>query len=140
MLSSNGIEGKTLVLTNGIDDTFYRSARNLKGVDVRPVGEASTLDLLNAKTIVLQEGAVEALTEALRPSVKATVSSGSPDIEDAPSQEAPALEADPVAPAEPVIDTPDTDEEPVAPAEPVIEDDASDAPDLEDESDDTQTS
>jgi large subunit ribosomal protein L4 len=77
MLSSNGIEGKTLVLTNGVDDTFYRSARNLKGVDVRPVREASTLDLLNAKTIVLQEGAVEALTEALRPVGKATVDASS---------------------------------------------------------------
>ncbi len=70
MLSSNGIVGKTLVLTNGLDDTFYRSARNLKGVTVRPVREASTLDLLHAKMIVLQEGAVEALVEALRPATK----------------------------------------------------------------------
>ena len=61
-----------LVLTNGIDDTFYRSARNLPGVTVCPADQASTLDLMNAKTILLQEGAVEVLTEALRPAVKAS--------------------------------------------------------------------
>lgn len=73
MLTGNGVEGKALVLTAGRDDVFYRSARNLKGVRVLPADQASTLDLLNAKTIVLQEGAVEALTEALRPAQKATV-------------------------------------------------------------------
>lgn len=73
MLKGNGIEGKALVLTAGRDDVFYRSARNLEGVRVLPAEQASTLDLLNAKTIVLQEGAVEALTEALRPAQKATV-------------------------------------------------------------------
>lgn len=73
MLKGNGIEGKALVLTAGRDDVFYRSARNLEGVRVLPADQASTLDLLNAKTIVLQEGAVEALTDALRPAQKATV-------------------------------------------------------------------
>ena len=72
MLKSNGIAGKALVLTNGIDDIFYRSARNLPGVTVCPADQASTLDLMNAKTILLQEGAVEVLTEALRPAVKAS--------------------------------------------------------------------
>ncbi|PAP76848.1 50S ribosomal protein L4 [Rubrivirga marina] len=81
MLTGNGVEGKALVLTAGRDDVFYRSARNLKGVRVLPADQASTLDLLNAKTIVLQEGAVEALTEALRPAQKATVAA---DTTDAP--------------------------------------------------------
>ena len=73
MLTGNGVEGKALVLTAGRDDVFYRSARNLKGIRVLPADQASTLDLLNAKMILLQEGAVEALTEALRPASKATV-------------------------------------------------------------------
>jgi len=81
MLTGNGVEGKALVLTAGRDDVFYRSARNLKGVRVLPADQAATLDLLNAKTIVLQEGAVEALTEALRPAQKATVAT---DTTDAP--------------------------------------------------------
>jgi large subunit ribosomal protein L4 len=86
MLKGNGVEGsKALVLTAGRDDVFYRSARNLKGVRVLPADQASTLDLLNAKMIVLQEGAVEALTEALRPATKATVETSTADApSDAP--------------------------------------------------------
>lgn len=71
MLKGNGLSGRVLVLTNGRDDTFYRSARNVKGVEVRPAAEASTLDLMGARTILLQEGAVDALTQALRPAPKA---------------------------------------------------------------------
>ena len=73
MITGNGVtSGRTLILTNGLDDTFYRSARNLKKVVVKPADQASTLDLLNAKTVLLQEGAVELLTEALRPVGKAS--------------------------------------------------------------------
>ena len=78
MLSSNSANGKALVLTNGIDDVFYRSARNLPGVRVLPADQASTLDLMNAKTILLQEGAVEALSNALRPAVKASAATDAP--------------------------------------------------------------
>ena len=75
-LKSNGTtSGRTLVLTNGLDDVLYRSARNIKGVVVCDAAQASTLDLMGAKTIVLQEGAVEALAAALRPAAKASASS-----------------------------------------------------------------
>ncbi len=73
LLTNNGVEGKTLVLTNGLDDVFFRSARNIPGLTVRAANQASTLDLMGAKTVLLQEGAVEALIEALRPATKATV-------------------------------------------------------------------
>ena len=73
LLTNNGVSGKTLVLSNGQDNVLYRSARNIPGVKVVPADQASTLDLIGAKTILLQEGAVEALTEALRPTTKATV-------------------------------------------------------------------
>ena len=76
LLAANGVSGKTLVLSNGRDDTLYRSARNIPGVSVIAADQASTLDLVGAKTILLQEGAVEALTEALRPATKATVEGG----------------------------------------------------------------
>ncbi len=73
MIAGNGVTtGRTLILTNGLDDTFYRSARNIKKVVVKPADQASTLDLLNAKTVFLQESAVDALTEALRPKGKAS--------------------------------------------------------------------
>lgn len=67
-LKGNGLAGRVLVLTNGLDDTLYRSARNVPGVEVCDAAQASTLDLMKAKTILLQEGAVEALTSALRSS------------------------------------------------------------------------
>ena len=99
MLKGNGVAGKALILTNGMDDVFYRSARNIAGIRVLPADQASTLDLMNAKMILLQEGAVEALTEALRPATKATV--------DAAEPAAPAAEPAPEAPAsdEPSTDT-----------------------------------
>ncbi|WP_412060444.1 50S ribosomal protein L4 [Rubrivirga sp. IMCC45206] len=71
MLKNNG-GGKALVLTNGRDDVFFRSARNIAGIKVLAADQASTLDLMNAKTILLQEGAVASFTEALRPPTKAT--------------------------------------------------------------------
>ena len=72
---------RVLVLTDGQDDLFYRSARNIQGVDVRDAAQASTLDLLSAHAIVLQEGAVDALTSALRPSAKTASSAPAPSDE-----------------------------------------------------------
>ena len=69
-LTSNGISGRVLILTNGMEDVLYRSARNVPGVEVCDAAQASTLDLMRARTILLQEGAVEALTSALRASGK----------------------------------------------------------------------
>lgn len=76
VLKGHGLAGRVLLLTAGHDDTLFRSARNLPGVQVRPAAEASTLDLMGAKTLILQEGAVEVLTEALRPAAKATAVNG----------------------------------------------------------------
>ena len=104
-LSANGTSGKTLILTNGRDDMLYRSARNIQGVTVRDAAEASTLDLMGARTVLLQEGAVDALTSALRPAAKA---SGAP----APAASTPAPADEPVATATPDgdADLPSTDE------------------------------
>ena len=148
-LRGNGIAGRVLVLTNGQDDVLYRSARNVPGVEVCDAAQASTLDLMKAKTILLQEGAVEAFTEALRaqkadreplaPDAPAkSAASDAPAIAPAaetPAAEAPAAEA-PIVPAEPVIDVP-ADETPVAPAEPVIK--LPETPDADDAADDTDS-
>lgn len=64
---------KVLILTPQVDEVLYRSGRNIEGLTIRPAAEASTLDLMNAKTIILLEGAVAPLTEILRPSEKAVV-------------------------------------------------------------------
>ena len=93
MLKGNA-DGKrrVLVLTDGVDDTFYRSARNIQGIEVRDAAQASTLDLLGAHAIVLQEGAVEALTSALRP---ATKSASAADTGSADAGSADAADAQP---------------------------------------------
>jgi large subunit ribosomal protein L4 len=58
---------KVLLLTAGHDDVLYRSARNIPKLSIRRAAEASTLDLMQAGVVILQEGALGALTEALRP-------------------------------------------------------------------------
>lgn len=71
---------KVLILTAENDEILFRSARNLPKVEVRRAVEASTVDLMNAHVILLQEGAVELLTENLRPSTKAVVeANGEPE-------------------------------------------------------------
>lgn len=92
MLKGNEVAGKALVLTDGRDDVFYRSARNIPGIRVLPAEQASTFDLMSAKTVLLQEGAVEALTEALRPATKPTVDGPAAGDAPAPAAEAPATE------------------------------------------------
>ena len=92
LLSGNTAGGKTLVLTNGLDDVFFRSARNIPGVTVLAADQASTLDLMGAKTVLLQEGAVDALTEALRPATKATAEAAASET-DATDTEAPEADA-----------------------------------------------
>ncbi len=57
---------------------LYRSARNLPGVSVIDAAQASTLDLMGARTLIVQEGAIEALTEALRPATKPSATDATP--------------------------------------------------------------
>lgn len=56
---------KVLLLTDAYSPAVYQSSRNLPKVQVRKATEASTYDLLNAQVILMQEGAVEALTSQL---------------------------------------------------------------------------
>ncbi|MEM1127870.1 MAG: 50S ribosomal protein L4 [Bacteroidota bacterium] len=56
---------KVLILTNGPDGALHRSSSNLSRVQVRPALEASTLDLITAQIILIQEGALEALSQNL---------------------------------------------------------------------------
>ena len=73
-LNDHDLNGqRVLLLTDGIDDTLFRSARNIPSLHVCPATQASTLDLMKAKVVLLQEGAIEALTETLRSSRKPTL-------------------------------------------------------------------
>ena len=78
ILKQSGLTGKkVLLLTAAADDVLFRAGRNLPKLTIRPAAEASTLDLMHAHTVLLQEGAVDALTSALRPSRKPTAAGAS---------------------------------------------------------------
>ncbi|MEM1056672.1 MAG: 50S ribosomal protein L4 [Bacteroidota bacterium] len=73
MLSGHELAGqKVLVLATSGNDTLYRSGRNIPKLAVLDATQASTLDLMGAKQVIVEEGALEALTEALRPKGKRT--------------------------------------------------------------------
>tara|TARA_B100000676_G_scaffold209756_1_gene205959 strand:- start:283 stop:666 length:384 start_codon:yes stop_codon:yes gene_type:complete len=63
-LSALGLEGKTLILTDGIKANLHRSSRNLQGVEVLPFGTESVYDVLWANTVVIELGAVHQVTSA----------------------------------------------------------------------------
>ena len=51
--------GKVLILTEGLKETVYLSARNLPDVEVRPFGDESVYDILWATTVLIERGALE---------------------------------------------------------------------------------
>ena len=61
---------KVLLVTTDTEREIYLSSRNLEGVDVQEANSLNTLDIMKAEVIVLQEGAVERVTEILSPEPK----------------------------------------------------------------------
>lgn len=59
LLETTGVQGNVLLLTNGLNQIVWTSARNLPGIQVRPFGEESTYDLLWADTVIIEAGALE---------------------------------------------------------------------------------
>jgi len=73
VLSALDLTGKkVLLLTADVDSTLYRSGRNIPRFSVCPASDVSTLDIMNAHIVLVQEGAVDGLANALRPTAKAT--------------------------------------------------------------------
>ncbi len=62
-LESIGVEGKTLILTDGVKENVVLSARNVGQILVRPFGEESTYDILWAGTVVIERSALDALED-----------------------------------------------------------------------------
>ncbi len=61
-LQSLGIENKkSLIVLGGANENVYLSSRNLKGSEVVINSELSTYKILNAKSLVLLEGALEGI-------------------------------------------------------------------------------
>ena len=66
ILKAISMEGrKSVFYTNGVNDNFYRSGRNLPSVTILPVQNVSTYDLINSDVVVFEEGAVEVLQSIL---------------------------------------------------------------------------
>jgi len=63
-LGALGLEGKTLVLTNGRNENLYLSTRNLSDVQVLPFGEESVYDVLWARTVVIEKSALDGVGAA----------------------------------------------------------------------------
>jgi large subunit ribosomal protein L4 len=66
ILKAMSMDGrKSVFYTNGVNDNFYRSGRNLPSVTILPVQNVSTYDLINSDVVVFEEGAVEVLQSIL---------------------------------------------------------------------------
>jgi large subunit ribosomal protein L4 len=104
-------ERKVLVLTHGVSEALYLSARNLPRVDVLPFSEASAYDVIWAEVIVVEEPALAG--EAAVPFVRSFTPS--PRTAPAPRAPRPAKAAKPKAEKAPRAEKPKT-EKPAAKA------------------------
>lgn len=53
---------KVLILTDGVNENLYLSARNVPGVEVRPFGEEHAYEILWADMVVIERGAMDGLS------------------------------------------------------------------------------
>jgi len=66
LLAALNLEGeKVLILTKEYDANLVKSARNLEKCAVQIGSEASTYDLLNSRVLLIQEGALQSISEVL---------------------------------------------------------------------------
>jgi large subunit ribosomal protein L4 len=56
---------KPLVVTSSYDPNTYLSSRNIQKVAVLPASDISTYQIMNARTLVLSEGAISKIVETL---------------------------------------------------------------------------
>ena len=95
---------KVLLLTSGPDETLYKSGRNIPKLVVRDVANVSTLDVLDAQAVILQDGALAVLSALLgkngeaQEAVEADVTAAQ---EAATSDEAAAVEPEAAPTSEP---------------------------------------
>jgi large subunit ribosomal protein L4 len=67
MLKALAVEKqKTLLLTNGTDQTLVKSGRNIAKLEIREADKASTFDILKNQVLLIQKGAVDSLQQSLK--------------------------------------------------------------------------
>jgi large subunit ribosomal protein L4 len=57
---------KVLLLTNGKQESVYKSGRNITKVKVLEAGKASTYDILNNQILMIQKSAVETISNSFK--------------------------------------------------------------------------
>ena len=62
-LNKIGAAKKAMVITNGVDEKVYKSARNIEGVSVTTADILSTYEILNANVLVVDKAAIEKIQE-----------------------------------------------------------------------------
>ncbi len=65
MLTALQANGRTVIVTEDMDEKVFKSASNLPGTSVYTWSHASVVDILNADNIVITEGAARQLEEVL---------------------------------------------------------------------------
>ena len=62
-LNAVGVEKKAMVITNGVDEKVYKSARNIAGVTVTTADILSTYEIMNTGKLVVDKAAIEKIQE-----------------------------------------------------------------------------
>lgn len=62
-LSAAGVEGKAVVVTEGVKANIVKSARNIPGVVTTPANVLSVYDIVNAKNLVIDKAALAVIEE-----------------------------------------------------------------------------
>ena len=62
-LNKIGAAKKAMVITNGVDEKIYKSARNIEGVSVTTAEILSTYEIMNAGVLVVDKAAIEKIQE-----------------------------------------------------------------------------
>lgn len=62
-LNKVGAAKKAMVITNGVNETVYKSARNIEGVTVTTAEILSTYEILNSNVLVVDKAAIEKIQE-----------------------------------------------------------------------------
>jgi len=62
-LNKVGATKKAMVITNGVNENVYKSARNIEGVTVTTAEILSTYEILNTNVLVVDKAAIEKIQE-----------------------------------------------------------------------------
>ncbi|MEN6296104.1 MAG: 50S ribosomal protein L4 [Chloroherpetonaceae bacterium] len=66
LLSKLELSGQsTLILTNNVDNYFYRSALNIPKLEIQPADKVSGFDIIKYKNIILLQDAIKGIEEIL---------------------------------------------------------------------------